>query len=198
MVDKFQKKIHCEQRKELQACAFQDPTKRKNVYFVNSSISCLQFFCLRLCSSSVQWPLVFNFCPQETRKSLPFHRNHMLGTVDFTGSEHSGLPSIFLRAQSLWEETTGDVANSWQFLRLKPTQCRWVQHCWIIAPNIVGRYMLCPFAVTLLPVATCCWEFLRNLWNRSNFSKPCANRHNNSNHWWTNNVGSCCVHLDIA
>ena len=142
--------------------------------------------------------LVFNFFPQETRKSLLFHRNHILGTVDFTGSEHSGLPSIFLRAQSLWEETTGDVANSWQFLRLKPTQCRWVQHCWIIAPNIVGRYMLCPFAVTLLPVATCCWEFLRNLWNRSNFSKPCANRHNNSKHWWTNNVGSCCVHLDIA
>ena len=111
MVDKFQKMIHCEQQKELQACAFQDPIqKEKNVYFVNSSISCLH---LRLCSSSVQWPLVFNLCPQETRKSLLFHRNYMLGTVDFTGSEHSGLPSIFLRAQSLQEETTGDVANGW-------------------------------------------------------------------------------------
>ena len=111
MVDKFQKKIHCEQQKELQACAFQDPIqKEKNVYFVNSSIRRLQ---LRLCSSSVQWPLEFNLCPQETRKSLLSHRNHMLGSVDFTGSEHSGLPSIFLRAQSLREETSGNVANCW-------------------------------------------------------------------------------------
>ena len=29
-----------------------------------------------------------NFCPQATRKSQIFHTNHMLGTLDFTVSEH--------------------------------------------------------------------------------------------------------------
>ena len=43
---------------------------------------------LGLCSSRAQWPLVPNFCLRATRKSQIFHTNHMLGTLDFTVSEH--------------------------------------------------------------------------------------------------------------
>ena len=35
--------------------------------------------------------------------------------------------------------------------------CKWTQHCWPTTPNIVGCYMLRPFAH---PVA-CCWMLLR-------------------------------------
>ena len=41
-----------------------------------------------LCSSRARWPLAPNFCPWATRKSQIFHTNHMLGTLDFTVSEH--------------------------------------------------------------------------------------------------------------
>ena len=41
-----------------------------------------------LCSSRARWPLAPNFYPQTTRKSQIFHTNHMLGTLDFTVSEH--------------------------------------------------------------------------------------------------------------
>ena len=41
-----------------------------------------------LCSSRALWPLAPNFCPRVTRKSPIFHTNHMLGTLDFTVSEH--------------------------------------------------------------------------------------------------------------
>ena len=41
-----------------------------------------------LCSTRAQWPLAPNFCPRATRKSQIFHTNHMLGTLDFTVSEH--------------------------------------------------------------------------------------------------------------
>ena len=41
-----------------------------------------------LCSSRARWPLAPNFCPRATRKSQIFHTNHMLGTLDFTVSEH--------------------------------------------------------------------------------------------------------------
>ena len=34
------------------------------------------------------WPLAPNFCLRATRKSQIFHTNHMLGTLDFTVSEH--------------------------------------------------------------------------------------------------------------
>ena len=37
-----------------------------------------------LCSSRARWPLVPNFCSRTTRS----YTNHMLGTMDFTGSEH--------------------------------------------------------------------------------------------------------------
>ena len=39
-------------------------------------------------SSRARWPLESNFCPRATRKSQIFHTNHMLGTLDFTVSEH--------------------------------------------------------------------------------------------------------------
>ena len=42
----------------------------------------------QLCSSRAWWPLASNFCPQATRKSQIFHTNHVLGTLDFTVSEH--------------------------------------------------------------------------------------------------------------
>ena len=42
----------------------------------------------RLCSSRARWPLAPNFCPRATRKFQIFHTNHMLGTLDFTVSEH--------------------------------------------------------------------------------------------------------------
>ena len=41
-----------------------------------------------LCSSRAQWPPAPNFCLLATGKSQFFHTNHMLGTLDFTGSEH--------------------------------------------------------------------------------------------------------------
>ena len=41
-----------------------------------------------LCSSRAQWPPAPNFCLWATGKSQFFHTNHMLGTLDFTGSEH--------------------------------------------------------------------------------------------------------------
>ena len=41
-----------------------------------------------LCSSRPRWPLPPNFCSRATRKSQIFHTNHMLGTLNFTGSEH--------------------------------------------------------------------------------------------------------------
>ena len=42
----------------------------------------------RLCSSRARWPVAPNCCSQGTRKSQLFHRNHMLGTLNFTSSEH--------------------------------------------------------------------------------------------------------------
>ena len=41
-----------------------------------------------LCSSRAQWPLAPNVCSRATSKSYFFHTNHMLGTLDFTVSEH--------------------------------------------------------------------------------------------------------------
>ena len=65
-------------------------------------------------------------------------------------------------------------------------------NCWPTTPNIVGCYMLCPFAH---PVA-CCSVLLRKVWNRSNELR--ANGRSNSQHCWANNVGSCCVRFHAA
>jgi len=40
-----------------------------------------------LCSSRARWPLAPNFCSWATGKSYFLHTNHMLGTLDFRGSE---------------------------------------------------------------------------------------------------------------
>ena len=61
-------------------------------------------------------------------------------------------------------------------------------NCWPTTPNIVGCYMLRPFAD---PVARCC-VLLRKVWNRSNV-KLRANGRYNSQHCWP--VGSCWVHF---
>ena len=42
----------------------------------------------RLCSSRAQWPMAPNFCSRAIRKSYFFLTNHMMGTLDFTVSEH--------------------------------------------------------------------------------------------------------------
>ena len=54
------------------------------------SFVCILYFLewSRLCSNRVRWPLAPNFCSWATRKSYFFHTNHMLGNLDFTGSEH--------------------------------------------------------------------------------------------------------------
>ena len=49
-----------------------------------------ELFIAGLCSSRAWWHLVPNVCAQATRKSQIFHTNHMLGTLDFTVSEHWG------------------------------------------------------------------------------------------------------------
>ena len=46
------------------------------------------FFLCCFVFSTGRWPLTPNFCPWATRKSQIFHTNHMLGTLDFTVSEH--------------------------------------------------------------------------------------------------------------
>ena len=56
-------------------------------FFLLVSLAFLQRYS-GLCSSRARWPLGPNFYPQATRKSQIFHTNHMLGTLDFTVSEH--------------------------------------------------------------------------------------------------------------
>ena len=63
--------------------------------------------------------------------------------------------------------------------------CIPTQHCWPTTPNIVGCYMLRPFA----HLVACCWELLHPL------AHHCQHGRNNSQHCWPNNVGSCCVHV---
>ena len=46
------------------------------------------YCCFRWMFCRARWPLAPNFCPRATRKSQIFHSNHMLGTLDFTVSEH--------------------------------------------------------------------------------------------------------------
>ena len=55
---------------------------------MNATTATHTFRTAGLCSSRAQWPLAPNFCPQVTRKSQIFRTNHMLGSLDFTVSEH--------------------------------------------------------------------------------------------------------------
>ena len=54
----------------------------------------------RQCTSRAQWPLAPDFCSRVTRKSQLFHTNHMLGTLNFTSSEHWA-PSNFCQSTAL-------------------------------------------------------------------------------------------------
>ena len=62
-----------------------------------------------------------------------------------------------------------------------------MQHCWPTTPNIIGCYMLRPFAH---PVHS--WELLHP------FAHHCQQAGNNSQHCCANNVGNCCVRLHAA
>ena len=74
--------------------------------------------------------------------------------------------------------------------------CKRTQHCWPTTPNIVGCYMLRPFAH---PVA-CCWMLLRVVAQSLKPVKrlaPCKR----TQHCWptTSNIaGSCCARLHVA
>ena len=59
---------------------------------------------------------------------------------------------------------------------------------WPSTPNIVGCYMLLPFAHPVV----CRWELLRP------FGQHCQHEHNNCQHCWPDNIGSCCVRLDTT
>ena len=74
--------------------------------------------------------------------------------------------------------------------------CKPTQHCWLTTPNIVGCYMLRPFAH---PVA-CCWMLLRVVAQSLKpvkLSAPCKR----TQHCWLttpNIVRSCCARLHVA
>ena len=78
-------------------------------------------------------------------------------------------------------------------INLSPVQTDATWHCWPTTPNIVGCYILRPFAHPL----GCCCVLLRKVWNRSNFSAS------DSQHFFScviaetkrNNVGSVCTTL---
>ena len=68
------------------------------------------------------------------------------------------------------------------------------RYCWPTTLNSFAS--ICTPCCVFLHVVACCWELLRIVWNRSNFQLR-ANRRNNSQHCWANNVGSCCVRLYV-
>ena len=84
--------------------------------------------------------------------------------------------------------------DTWRSSKLPQAICKRTQHCWATTPNIVGCYMLCPFAN---PIACCC-VLLCKVWNRSN-SKPSANgRDIVGRQVPTLYVGSCCIRLHVT
>ena len=115
--------------KSYRLVLFKTLQKEKSVYFVNSSISCLQFFCLRLRSSSVQWPLVFNFCPQETRNLCFFIEIICWALQTSLVQSTQGSLQFFLEHSHFERKPLVMSQIVGQFLRLKPTQGKWVQHC---------------------------------------------------------------------
>ena len=54
----------------------------------------------RLCSSRARWPLGLTSAPSLLEKLSFFHRNHMLGTLDFTGLDQWA-PFSFSKSTSL-------------------------------------------------------------------------------------------------
>ena len=49
--------------------------------------------------------------------------------------------------------------DTWRSSKLPQAICKRTQHCWATTLNIVGCYMLCPFANLLHAVACCCAKF---------------------------------------
>ena len=79
--------IHLKQMNILQCC----PTINVRCKaLTNQNLSPASIF-RGLCSCRALWPQAPNFCPQATRKSQIFHTNHMLGTLNFTGSKYWAL-----------------------------------------------------------------------------------------------------------
>ena len=74
--------------------------------------------------------------------------------------------------------------------------CKRTQHCWPTTPNIVGCYILRPFAH---PVA-CCWMLLRVVAQSLKPVKRLALCKRTQHCWPTtpNIVGSCCARLHVA
>ena len=64
--------------------------------------------------------------------------------------------------QQCWELLANNVASVCTGLKRHycKVQCIRTQHCWLTTPNVIGCYMLRPFAYPLHVVA-CCWELLR-------------------------------------
>ena len=81
-------KIHLHLSKTWSACLTR---KVHEMHWMQSLLPWLQGWAL----TDSLWPLVPNFFPWATRKSYFFDTNRMLGTLDFTFSEHWALPSIF-------------------------------------------------------------------------------------------------------
>ena len=61
--------------------------------------------------------------------------------------------------------------------------CKRTQYCWPTTPNIVGCYMLRPFAHPA--VVACCWGLLRKVWNRLNVYQRASGCNNSQSCWPT-------------
>ena len=82
MIDSSEKRIKLWRRLlNLRVCVFVKCTVKSYYFWIYQGGTGLY-------SCWAQWPLAPNFCSQVTRKSKFFHPNHMLATLDFTGSEH--------------------------------------------------------------------------------------------------------------
>ena len=81
-----------------------------------------RLFYTRLCSSRARWPQAPNFCSWVTRKSQIFHTNHMLGSLDFTGSENWA-PFNVPYSTALFEELARfNLAGGGTFLERRPKE----------------------------------------------------------------------------
>ena len=80
-----------------------------------------------LCSSRARWPMAPNFCSWVTRKSKIFHTNHMLGTLDFAGSEHWALFN-FPESKALYH------LHSQPYLQIK-----WSPNRFLLIPQLPPR-----------------------------------------------------------
>ena len=109
------------------------------------SASFLRGYLSRLCSSGTHWPLAPNFCSKLTRKSYFFHKNHMLGTMDFTGSE----PCVHICTRQK-KSRKGDLRGPWFFPQAKhflwwecSISAQLVWHNFRIKDNFHNKWLVC-------------------------------------------------------